>query len=119
MTPPDPMTSGSMTSGALLTVHTVSPSVLLLTLHNQSTEPMGYNLCTSVLEQRRGSSWSPAGPSAICTMELRTLAPGETATFEKTLPQDFDPGAYRYITNVEIPLGTRAVGVTSDPFGIG
>ena len=50
----------------------------------------------------------------ICTMEIRTLRNGESATFDKTLPDDVMSGQYRYTTNVD--WDGKAVVVASDPF---
>lgn len=86
----------------------------MLTLRNGSTTPVLYNLCSSALQ--RGPSWEPVETGDICTMELRTLQPGDSATFEKTLPPDLSPGGYRYVTNVDTD-GQRSV-ATSNPFRI-
>ena len=52
----------------------------------------------------------------ICTMELRTLNPGADATLEKQLPASLPSGEYRYVTNVESPLGSAQTGVASNAF---
>jgi hypothetical protein len=85
-----------------------------LTLRNQSGSSAGYNLCTSGLQRRTAGSWSALETGDICTMEIRTLRSGASATFDKTLPDDVMSGEYRYTTSVE--WEGNAVVVTSDPF---
>lgn len=87
---------------------------VMLTLRNGSAAPIGYNLCSSGLQ--RGPAWEPIQTDEVCTMELRTLQPGDSATFEKTLPSDLRPGEYRYMTNIDTD-GQRGV-VTSNPFRV-
>ena len=87
---------------------------VLLTLRNGSATPVSYNLCSSRLQRAPG--WEPVETDEVCTMELRTLQPGGSATFEKTLPSDLRPGEYRYMTNVDAD-GKRSV-LTSNPFRV-
>lgn len=74
-------------------------SVVLL-LRNGSGEAIGYNLCTSRLERREDGEWQRLPPDRVCTMELRTLPPGEEARFPLALPADLDPGSYRYLAMI-------------------
>lgn len=104
--------------GVLLSVERVSPGVMRLTLDNGRFHPIGYNLCTSGLQQKDGASWTAVPTGDICTMELRTLNPGADATFEKTLPSRLPTGEYRYVTSVEDPVGTEQKGVASPPFSL-
>jgi hypothetical protein len=90
-----------------------------LTLHNGSEQSVGYNLCSSGLQRWSGSEWQAVQTGEVCTMELRTLAPGGSAIFEKQLPPDLSSGDYRYVTSVEIPLGGGMQGVASEPFRAG
>ena len=85
-----------------------------LTLRNESGSPIGYNLCTSGLERRTTGMWEAVETGDICTMEIRTLQNGESATFDKTLPAGIPSGEYRYVNNVEAN-GNRVV-VASNPF---
>jgi ABC-type glycerol-3-phosphate transport system substrate-binding protein len=87
-----------------------------LTLHNESGGPIGYNLCTSALQRQIAGRWEPEETGDICTMEIRTLPNGESATFEKTLPEDAAADEYRYVTSVE-SNGNRVV-VESNTFTI-
>jgi hypothetical protein len=87
-----------------------------LTLSNESSGPIGYNLCTSALQRRTAGKWNGVETGDICTMEIRTLQKGGIATFDKTLPEDTVSGEYRYATNVD-SNGSPMV-VASDPFVI-
>lgn len=59
-------------------------------------DSVGYNLCSSTLQRRLVNDWQPVPSDRICTMELRTLAPGDTARFTVRLSDGLDPGEYRY-----------------------
>jgi len=54
----------------------------------------------------------------VCTMEWRTLPAGQDATFEKRLPDNLPAGEYRYVTAVEIPLGSERVDIATAPFAV-
>jgi len=49
-------------------------------------------------------------------MELRTLPPGQDATYEKRLPAGVGSGTYRYVTSVETPLGSGMRRLASSTF---
>ena len=88
-----------------------------LVLTNRSEEPVGYNLCPSALERRSGAGWEPVPSNRICTMELRTLKPGERIEYAIRLPATA-AGEYRYRTHVEwFKSGTRS-SVASQPFHV-
>jgi predicted carbohydrate-binding protein with CBM5 and CBM33 domain len=87
---------------------------VLLTLRNGSATPVSYNLCSSTLQ--RGLSWEAVETDEVCTMELRTLEPGGTATFEKTLPSELRSGEYRYVTNAGAE--NKSMMVESNPFRV-
>lgn len=90
-----------------------------LTLTNRSDHDLGYNLCTSALERREGEGWGEPVPlNEVCTMELRTLAPGASATFSGTLPATIRAGTWRVRAGIEWPLGQDRVGVASGPFEV-
>lgn len=89
---------------------------VVLTLTNDSTSAVGYNLCSSGLQRRDGSQWTDVPTDEVCTMEIRTLQPGQSANFEKRLPPSAGAGEYRYVTGVEIPLNGSRVGVQSNTF---
>ena len=89
-----------------------------LILRNESDASVGYNLCTSVLERRTTDGWEPVPSERVCTMELRTLSPGERAEYELEIPAGLAEGRYRATTTVErMGAGTRHA-VWSDRFQV-
>lgn len=103
----------------VLTATRGSGDTIVITLSNQSSGNVGYNLCASGLERRNGSSWVPvpAVPERVCTAELRILPPGTDASFRSVYVTPLPPGEYRVTTGVEIPVGTRTV-VSSNSFTV-
>lgn len=100
------------------TAERVGGGTIRLALDNGSTDPIGYNLCTSGLQRRSGSEWTPVETGEVCTMELRTLNPGHDATFEKSLPSGLEAGEYRYVTGIEKPVGGERISVATEPFRV-
>lgn len=90
---------------------------MLLRLTNGSDSPIGYNLCASSLE-RQDETWTQMPSDIMCTMELRTLSSGATATFEREIREAITPGTYRFRTAVESPLGVRSIGVVSNTISL-
>lgn len=88
---------------------------VVLTLHNGTDAPIGFNLCSSRLERREGTVWTHIPTGEMCTMEIRSLPAGETARFEKTLPAKLAGGVYRYTTIVDLPNDERLV-LATEPF---
>ena len=111
-------TSSMSTGSDSSMMFTASPSgsKVTLTLMNHGDAAIGYNLCTSALQRRDPNDWVEVRTDEVCTMELRTLQPGASATFEKTLPSDLRPGEYRYVTNTDAD-GKRSV-AASNPFRV-
>jgi len=91
-----------------------------LTLVNRSAQPVGYNLCPSVLQRQVGGQWqaSTMAFTEVCTMELRVLEPGARGSFRHPLPSGLEPGTYRFWAGVEWPLGQDRVGVQSAAFQV-
>lgn len=87
-----------------------------LTLRNESGAPVGYNLCTSALQRRIAEKWTEVETGDICTMEIRTLQSGDSATFTKTLPDNAVSGDYRYATTVQ--SNGKPIVVVSDLFKV-
>lgn len=79
---------------------------------------VGYNLCTSTLERESGADWTAVPSDRVCTMELRTLQPGEEATFTFVLPIGLEPGQYRYHARVEAHAATEMRDVRTAPFTV-
>lgn len=113
-----PLQSAGPAPGVRLTAARVSPGVVGLTLENGSTGAVGYNLCTSALQRRSGTTWTPVATDDVCIMQLSSLQPGKSATFDKRLPAGLDAGEYRYIASVEAPMGSAQVQVATDPFRV-
>ena len=108
-------------------------ATVTLLLINRSPHLVGYNLCGSGLERYDGASWRtlPAaddGASSrallvptVCTMELRTVPQGRTATYARTLPTTLSAGEYRFTTVIESPMWKGAPGqalIASEPFRV-
>ena len=93
---------------------------LKLVLENGLDEPLGYNLCTSALEWRRGEVWEPIPSDRICTMELRILEPGQAADFAFAMPErpQLPAGEYRAVTGVEHMTSGGRTEVRSEPFRV-
>lgn len=91
-----------------------------VTLINRSDVTIGYNLCATALDRRDGSTWNGGSrPLAeVCTMELRTLTPGASDTFDHTLPTGIPAGDYRVRTGIHVPVDGARVGVASGEFRI-
>lgn len=89
-----------------------------LTLANRTPERIGYNLCTSAIETEAGDT---VPSDRVCTMELRTLEPGDSATYAFELPGELAPGRYRLTTSVhrmeagtQMPVSTEIFEVKGD-----
>lgn len=91
-----------------------SSTTVLLTLRNDSARAVGYNLCATMMERRSGSDWTVVPSDIACTLELRTIGPGGSTTFTRRVPATLPAGEYRFVTQVESPLGTRPEAITSN-----
>ncbi|MQA90627.1 MAG: hypothetical protein GEU90_10390 [Gemmatimonas sp.] len=91
-----------------------------LILRNGTEGEVGYNLCSSGLEQRIDEeTWEPIPAERFCTMELRMLAAGEEATYSIGLPSELEPGEYRFTTSIErLPAGAFGE-IQSEVFAVG
>lgn len=89
-----------------------------ITLRNGSGAALHYNLCASGLERQTNGGWETVPSERVCTMELRTLEPSADASFALELPNDLQPGGYRFRTSVEILDSGERNDVTSDPFRV-
>ena len=78
-------------------------------LVNTTSGMLGYNLCFTTVEVRRGS-WERVdvtGESGLCNDIQYRLNSGEEARRVVVLPDDFLPGKYRLTTDVEFEGGER------------
>jgi hypothetical protein len=85
-------------------------------LINRSTQQVGYNLCTASLERRAASVWETVLDQRMCTMEIRLLAPGDSAASTRELDPNLATGEYRITTRLHIGETPREV--ASEPFTI-
>jgi hypothetical protein len=97
--------------GVTLTATVSQGRSLELALRNGSARAIGYNLCASTLERRSGGRWQPVASQRICTMELRSLAPGGEARYRVSL-ENVPPGEYRARARID----DNPPEVASDPF---
>ena|SRR5687767_7223610 len=97
---------------------------LIARLANHSDRPIGFNLCQTALEQRRGSNWVEIDPlfgvsaGGGCLDILAILSPGGSAQYRPSIPTDLAPGTYRLRTRVEAPLGGSRHELPTGPFSI-
>ena len=97
--------------GVTLTTTVSQERSLDLSLRNGSAQAIGYNLCASSLERRSGDRWQPVASQRVCTMELRSLAPGGEARYRVPL-ENVPPGEYRARARID---GTPRE-VATEPF---
>lgn len=96
-------------------------TTVTLLLSNQTSHQIGYNLCDSGLEQWQGRFWHHVAVEGVCTRELRVLASGQVAQYEKRLPTNIPAGHFRYRTGIEGPLNRGTPGldrIASEPFTV-
>lgn len=91
---------------------------VLLILNNASDADIGYNLCVHDLERRVNGEWEPLHIDRICTLELRLLAPGGSATAPADLPDPLAPGEYRLRTVVHLMDEGEMRDLVSEPFAV-
>lgn len=113
---PQPVSVSPSREGIRFSAEKVSTGLIRLALDNGAPHAIGYNLCSSELQQRTGSGWTAVPTDDVCTMQLMTLGAGRDATFEKRMPAGLAAGEYRYVTSVETPIGTAAIRIATDPF---
>lgn len=110
------------TSGVRLTIEPSSPEPgdsATLILENGSDAEIGYNLCPSALMRQAGAEWAPVPSDRMCTMELRLLQPAGTDRFTVRLPDDLEPGNYRFETPVNRTPDAAPEPVVTPPFEVG
>ncbi|MDR0787500.1 MAG: hypothetical protein LBG44_06495 [Gemmatimonadota bacterium] len=69
-------------------------------LANLSGSAVGYNLCTSTLVRDEGGQLVEQPSDRVCTMELRSLQPGERDGFTLVMPETLPRGIYRFRTRL-------------------
>lgn len=91
---------------------------MTLTLHNGTAEQVGYNLCASSLQRQTAGGWTPVPSDVVCTMELRTLEPGQDASYRTALPDGLEEGRYRFSTTIEAMETGGGYGILSNSFAV-
>lgn len=86
-------------------------ATVTLTLSNGTSGSLGYNLCTSALQTASGGE---VRTDRVCTLELRTLDPGASATYAYELPATLEDGSYRFSTGLERMESGGPTSVTSN-----
>jgi hypothetical protein len=93
-----------------------------LRIENRSGGGLGYNACTRAVERREGAGWVAVKEDRICTMELRLLGSGETATERTELPSPLPAGEYRLALAMSreepAPAGAGPIRATSAAFEV-
>jgi hypothetical protein len=92
---------------------------MTLTLENQGSERVGYNLCVHGLERRSGDAWTSVESERVCTAHLEMLEPGQTASYETTVPEDLASGEYRVRLPLYLPGREEQRDVVSGTFQVG
>ena len=116
---PDSSTSTSHATDLELNVNARSyaaSDTVRLQLVNRSSAEVGYNLCTSRLEHRANDAWTVMPDHRACTMELRMLAPGDSAASERVFDPAVTAGEYRLVSVVD--AGGQVREVASQPFTV-
>lgn len=114
---PDPITSDPASAVTLrVTPASVAAGgTITLTLANGSTQGVGYNLCTSSIETSAGQS---VPNDAMCPMLVRTLAPGQSTTFDYDLPASMAAGTYQILTKIEWIGSGQSAQIRSNSFQV-
>jgi hypothetical protein len=95
-------------------------SEIVISYTNRGSTEIGYNLCWSWLERNNSGAWVRLqdSPGHVCTAEIRTLAPGATATTVYPLPAVLAAGEYRVRTRIESFVSGGQLIVTTNTFQI-
>lgn len=89
-------------------------------LTNRTGRRVGYNLCRSRIERQNDEGdWRPVqAETEVCTAELRSLSPGQSATYTFRIPPHSRRGAHRIRTTLEDLQGGSGLDVVSNAFTI-
>lgn len=109
---PDPSSEVSLRASPL---QLDAGETVTLTLSNGTSGRLGYNLCTSALQTASGGE---VRTDRVCTLELRTLEPGRSASYPYELPVSLESGSYRLSTGIERLDGGARTTTTSNTFTV-
>jgi hypothetical protein len=87
-------------------------------LTNTTDRVVGYNLCRAKLERSHDGDWQEimASLAEACTAELRSLRPGQSATFAFRTPASARGGDYRVRVFLEDQRAAQRVEAISNMF---
>lgn len=90
-----------------------------LTLANRSTARIGYQMCPTTIERRKGSEWVPTNwsPLVQCSPDYQTLEAGNEVGESFNPVGSLPPGTYRARASVWQPFGP-AQQITSNSFDV-
>lgn len=97
-----------------------SDEAITLTLSNRTAKKvLGYNLCSSTLEEFRAGKWQPAAlESWVCTAVLYLLDPGKQASFIFDLEKPIPAGVYRFKAKIEVHDKSEHLELTTNEFRV-
>lgn len=90
-----------------------------LTLENNSSSTVGFNLCFHALERRNGEGWSLMQDARVCTAHLDTAGAGASHSHQTHLPQTLPAGEYRFRVALYLASENASRDVASSPFQVG
>jgi hypothetical protein len=86
-------------------------------LRNDANFPVGYNGCLATWERSRGEVWEPLAPLRMCAAVIYTLNSGNRVLLREPL-DDWEPGTYRLVLEVNRMDTGSSVRVQSSPFEV-
>lgn len=89
-----------------------------LTLRNGLPGSIEYNLCPAVLERLENDIWIDVHSPDVCTMEIRSLLPNQSATAVRRVPPELPAGTYRFSTWIELPADRTRFEIATKAFAI-
>jgi hypothetical protein len=117
--------AASQSASTMLTLATDAQSYapgapIVVRLSNGSRTRLGYNLCRASLDRNIDDDWRQVQPTLgeVCTAELRTLAPGQTATFSFRTDRQTRRGQYRIRSELNDAQGGTGVTALSNSFRV-
>ncbi|MEX2584390.1 MAG: hypothetical protein WD766_14065 [Gemmatimonadota bacterium] len=117
----NPSPSQGAVAGVGLSVSGTSYShgdTLEVRLVNGGAENVGYNLCSSWRERETEDGWERIESFRMCTAELLSLPPGQTASWREPVDPEWGSGRYRVVTRVWPGGRSAAVALATNPFAV-
>ncbi len=97
-----------------------SDEAITLTLANRANEKLGYNLCSSTLEEHRGGKWQVSALQAgwVCTAALYLLDPDQQASFIFDFATPRPAGRYRFRSTLFFNGSAERLELTTNEFRV-